>query len=168
MTAVRILVTSSVALMAAAPGAAADTPAGVRARLAHVALRPAPLYPTRLPLRIQDSNAALSFSDGGFDVTWTRRGVESGQLLGYLTLGRGSRRELSEDLRIARSRGFQPRRTRVGRFATWYLCGHICGYAWRAQSYTYSAFGIYYLQPGSERADLRALIKRLAPLQPSA
>jgi hypothetical protein len=44
------------------------------------------------------------------------------------------------------------------------VCGHICGYDWHEQRFTYQAFGIYDANPGSEGRDLRLIITRLRRL----
>jgi hypothetical protein len=137
----------------------ADTPQKVQQDLARAALTPPPLYPTTLPARIRDSDAELSITDGYFSVTWNRRGSVGGTRLGYLQFGRARRGQLAADLKTARRRGDHPRRVQVGRHRTWYLCGHICGFDWRHGQFTYQAFGIYYLRPGTERQDLERLIK---------
>jgi hypothetical protein len=153
-----------VTLIAGAVRSAADTPQKVQHDLAKAALTPPPLYPTKLPARIKDADAKLSIANGYFSVTWNRRGSVGGTKLGYLQFGRARGGQLSADLKTARQRGNHPRRVKVGRFRTWYLCGHVCGFDWRYGRFTYQAFGIYYLQPGAERRDLKRLIASARPL----
>jgi hypothetical protein len=56
---------------------------------------------------------------------------------------------------------------RVGSRQRWFLCGHVCGYAWVQDGRTSGVFGIYYYTERSDAAverDERLLISRLRHL----
>lgn len=140
--------------------------ADVEAELRALQLDPPMLFPTALPARLRDADAELS-TDSGVVVSWDR-GEAGGNRVGEMTLSRGSRSQLAQDLRTSRSRGYRPRRTKLGSRTVWRLCGHVCGYEWSEQGRTYGVFGQYYVgdEDGQTVArDARALIKRLAPLR---
>jgi hypothetical protein len=99
-------------------------------------------------------------------VTYDRGERASGRPIGCVSFGRTRRGQLTEDLTLSRLRSYKPKRVIVGRVRAWYVCGHICGYDFRAQRLTYQAFGVYYARPGRERKDLRAIIRRLKRLPP--
>jgi hypothetical protein len=130
----------------------ADPPADVRARLIDADLSPRPFYPDRLPRLLRESDASIDVSRRRFPVTYDRGEAASGRPTGYVSFGRTRRRQLTDDFKLWRLRGYEPKRVLVGRVRAWYVCGHVCGYDFRAQRFTYQAFGVYYARPGaSER-----------------
>lgn len=152
------------ALFVPAAAPAADT-ADVRSVLRRLGLVPAPLFPTSVPARLRDAEARISGSER-FTIVWDR-GTSDGLPIGSVSFGRGKRSQLTLDLATARSRGSRPRQVRVGSRQVWRLCGHICGFEWREQGYTYFVLGIYYRNdPGGDLVarDERTLIASLAPL----
>jgi hypothetical protein len=138
----------------------------VRERLASRGLQPPPLYPRERPARVADADTALRVVGSRFTVTWTRRVPSGPYAPGYLTFGRDKRSILSRDLKSVRLRGFKPYRVRIDGREVWRLCGHVCGYEWREDGCTYTAFGTYYVRAGGDQADLRAVLRVLAPLRP--
>jgi hypothetical protein len=85
-----------------------------------------------------------------------------------VSFGRAKVSMLTADLAAARSRGSHPRRTRVGSRRVWRLCGHLCGFEWKEQNYTYFALGIYYKNdPGGDLVarDERTVVASLSLLR---
>jgi hypothetical protein len=162
---VRLLIAVLPASVVAPAAAGAMTPQAARAKLRVAGLHPAPLYPFRLPAAVRSSHASVSITARQFSVVWDRGCCSApGLNRGYLSLGRAGYGQLGSDLSVSRSRGFAPRRVRVGSRRVWRVCGHICGYDWQEQGFTYQAFGIYYAKLGSEARDLRIIITRLRRL----
>lgn len=147
------------------PAASAVTPATAEEELVAADLSPVPLFPPQLPARLRDANTSLKIRGQRFTVTWDRGDGSRGLPIGYVQFSRGPANALEANKRLARSRGFKPRTTRIDDRKVVFLCGHICGYSWRAQGFTYSVFGIYFQRPGAERPDQRAVIKALRVLR---
>jgi hypothetical protein len=83
------------------------------------------------------------------------------------SFGRARTSQLRSDLATARARGSHPRRVRIGSRRVWRLCGHIRGFEWREQGYTYFSLGIYYKNDAGGdlvARDERTLIASLASL----
>lgn len=129
--------------MVPASGAMAADTADVRSSLRGLGLIPAPLFPTTVPSRLRGSDAQLRGTER-FTVTWDRGTAEDGLPIGFVSFGRAKASQLRSDLATARARGSHPRRVRIGSRRVWRLCGHLCGFEWREQSYAYFSFGIYY------------------------
>lgn len=164
----RLLVALGLAVVSAmvpsSAAIAADT-ADVRSSLRGLGLVPAPLFPTTVPPRLRASDAQLRGTER-FTVTWDR-GTEDGLPIGFVSFGRGKASQLRSDLATARARGSHPRRVRIGSRRVWRLCGHLCGFEWHEQSYTYFSLGIYYKNDAGGdlvARDERTLLASLAPL----
>ncbi len=130
------------AMVPASCAMAADT-ADVRSSLRGLGLVPAPLFPATVPPRLRRSDAQLRGAER-FTVTWDRGTAEDGLPIGFVSFGRAKASQLRSDLATARARGSHPRRVRIGSRRVWRLCGHLCGFEWREQRYTYFSLGIYY------------------------
>lgn len=140
----------------------------MRARLASAGLSPAPLVPTALPRALIGTKGKTEVSGARFTLTFQRGCcTAAGGSFGYATFGRSPPGALDADLRTAESRGSPPTRRRIAGHKVYYLCGHVCGYEWVEGGFAYHAFGLYYEKPGSEKQDLAALVRSVAPLPAS-
>ncbi len=139
----------------------------VRAHLERLHLRPAALFPTRLPARLTAAAVFLTGSDH-YTITWQRGKDAHRGLLGHVTLSRSVDTRLNSYLRAARRSGFRPRTVRVGSRHVWFLCTPACGYAWIDNRRTYGVFGTYPTAKSDAALehDERELITHLAPIVP--
>lgn len=163
-------VISAAALMfVGAPLARADTNVNVREILRELQIDPPMLYPSRLPRRLRHADTSLD-TDGGIAVAWDRGAVSrhDNNRVGYVGLYRGPRRQLAEDKRIARSRGYRPRKVHLRRRTAWRLSAHVCGYSWIEHGRAYGVYGIYYVGDENGRTvarDQRRIIRSLRLLR---
>jgi hypothetical protein len=147
-------------------GAAAGTPSAARDALIAAELKPAPLFPARLPRRLLETDAKLELTEPFFAVR-SDRGSGRGFHRGAIELSRRSHGELRKYLRFIRSTGGSKRRERIGRRRVLRLCAHACFYAWHEQGFTYSVSGRYLPGPDkplSAEGHKRAIIRQLRPL----
>jgi hypothetical protein len=142
------------------------THAEQREALRDANLKPVPLYPRTVPKKLRRGQVDLEVRDRTrYVVTWDRGLRPNGIRRGYVMLSRLGPRALRTARRSARIRGFRPKRVRIrGRKGFW-LCGHVCGFAWREQRRTFMISGIYYGRDSrSFRRDARAVARMLRPL----
>ncbi len=126
------------------------------------------VYPSALPPGLGPDLADTSIHGDFFSVEFDYPADPSANLprAGYVTFSRNTYRLLSQDLNTARRRGFRPKQKTVGSRRVFYICGHICGYEWHENNYTYNAFGIGYADrsPNPVLGDLRLIIQSLVVL----
>lgn len=141
------------------------TPAKARAELVAANLAPTPLFPSSLPARLRGAGAELRVTGPHFRFDWHRR-LAGNKYGGSLSLDRHTFNDLKEAFEYVRSRGGPPPRAeQVGSRRVIFLCGHICGYYWNEQGFSYSVAGQYFDDPkGADFADMRAIIRSLQPL----
>lgn len=154
-------------VLAGAIGGPASAATNEEARAEVADLDPSALYPARLPERLEDANVTFDANGSSFNVTWDRGccGKDGDTRLGEIGWNRFPARRMKQDFKLARSRGFKPRRKVVGGRKVWYLCGHVCGYEFKRGRYAYGVFGIYYTEGGRrDERDMRAIIAALEPV----
>lgn len=144
----------------AAALASADSPRAVRAQLRDAGLKPAPLYPTKLPARLRHSDAELQTGGGGFTVSFRRRKPFVDAYLRREDAG-GVRRAK----RDARAGGFKLRKLRLrGRRVYFVQTNQYGCYIWGEQRRSY----FFCVKAGVTRKALRRAIQSMRPLRQEA
>ena len=155
------------AALATAPTSAAvpgGTPDEGRAELVAADLQPTPLFPRELPLRLASAGTEVELIDDSFEVSWARR-LAGDTYGGSISLSRQPEDALDELIENNRVRGDPSHVEQIGGRRVLYLCGHVCGFAWLEDGFTYGVFGQYFQDPrGADERDMRAIVARLAPL----
>lgn len=147
------------------PQAVAQAPLdGMRQKLARAELSPSPLAPSTLPALLVGSAGSTETERSNFTMTftWIQSGVRNA-----VTFGRADPGRLKEDLQRAEARGSTPESEDVAGRAAYYICGHLCGYAWSQDGHTYEAFGRTGQSTGEERATLRSLVASATVVKPA-
>jgi hypothetical protein len=141
--------------------AVAATPAAVRDQLRRLHLRPAPLYPPKLPSEFHGASATLDNQARDFEVSFVR--VRAGVSNLAVTLRRAGPAFLDQVIH-------DPRRPQIGQtqlrgLKVYSFTGNTSfGYAWHEQGRTYQLLSKYY----SERVSfhtLAAIIRSLRVLR---
>jgi hypothetical protein len=145
------------AILLAAPAASAEGPAGARHQLVAAHISPAPLFPTRLPVKLAFSRATFSRHGKLFAIQYVAGSPRRRTLI--VTYNRAGRHALGNAVRQAQARHEPVRRVRLGsRRGYSFTSAGSFGYGWREGGYSYFIAAACCLRGRIQHADLRLMV----------
>ena len=148
------LTTALLSVGASSAGAWTNSSAREALRIHH--FKPAALFPSSLPPRLDGTNVLLSIGkkqnySSQYSVTWDLGADSRGYRGGYIYLARQPRSALSGLLHPPRVTGTIVHKSHLPGVNAWHFCGHRCGYFFLRNNRVYIVGGIYWIIDGVEQ-----------------
>ncbi len=141
---------TTILLSVVASSAGAWTNSSAREALRAHHFKPAALFPSSLPPRLEGTDVLLSIGtkrnfSSQYSVTWDLGADSLGYRGGYIYLTRQPKSFLKTLLNPSRASGTRVHKTHLPGVNAWHFCGHRCGYFFLRNNRVYIVGGIYWI-----------------------